>query len=285
MCTLRNLQQLPAAAERYRSPPATAAGWRIKILFNANRSFRFTACGHVSVVLRHRPFQFSAFSRVLSIWGILEQLATIRFETTTFSWSGWVTGARCSDYTERAVQPRAPSPAAVSPYTIGRKGLATPGRRFPHHGDLRRGPAGAIAHCCRSHCRYCPHVTPVASPVLTLDRLAGRSSFLLHSASEQEGQGRRSSSAAAATAVRKLTDEVAGRGVATHSSGNHAQALALAAQMRGIPAHIVMPSNASPIKRPRFVRAMASEGHRLRAEPGSRGTTTAPAWWPRPARR
>ncbi|ATY60425.1 Pyridoxal-phosphate dependent [Cordyceps militaris] len=38
------------------------------------------------------------------------------------------------------------------------------------------------------------------------------------------------------------------RGVATHSSGNHAQALALAAREHGIPAHIVMPSVSVPAK-------------------------------------
>jgi len=46
-----------------------------------------------------------------------------------------------------------------------------------------------------------------------------------------------------------LSDEDASRGVVTHSSGNHAQALALAAKMRGIPAHIVMPENAPEVKR------------------------------------
>lgn len=50
-------------------------------------------------------------------------------------------------------------------------------------------------------------------------------------------------------AVQKLSDTEAARGVVTHSSGNHAQALALAAKMRGIPAHIVMPSTASPVKK------------------------------------
>ena len=40
----------------------------------------------------------------------------------------------------------------------------------------------------------------------------------------------------------------AARGVVTHSSGNHAQALALAARMRGIPAHIVLPENAPAVK-------------------------------------
>jgi len=45
----------------------------------------------------------------------------------------------------------------------------------------------------------------------------------------------------------KLPDHTPG--VVTHSSGNHAQALALAARLRGIPAHIVMPSNAPTAKR------------------------------------
>ena len=47
----------------------------------------------------------------------------------------------------------------------------------------------------------------------------------------------------------KLTDADAKRGVVTHSSGNHAQALALAAKLRGIPAHIVMPRSATPVKK------------------------------------
>jgi threonine dehydratase len=53
----------------------------------------------------------------------------------------------------------------------------------------------------------------------------------------------------ACNAVYSLTDEEAARGVCTHSSGNHAQALALAARMRGIPAYIVMPSNAPSVKK------------------------------------
>lgn len=49
-------------------------------------------------------------------------------------------------------------------------------------------------------------------------------------------------------AVRTLDARDAQRGVATHSSGNHAQALALAARQRGIRAHIVMPESAPRIK-------------------------------------
>jgi len=53
----------------------------------------------------------------------------------------------------------------------------------------------------------------------------------------------------ACNAVYALSDEEAARGVSTHSSGNHAQALALAAKMRGIPAYIVMPNNAPQVKK------------------------------------
>jgi threonine dehydratase len=48
----------------------------------------------------------------------------------------------------------------------------------------------------------------------------------------------------ATNAVFSLTDAESRRGVVTHSSGNHAAAVARAAQLRGIPAYLVMPSNA-----------------------------------------
>ncbi len=53
----------------------------------------------------------------------------------------------------------------------------------------------------------------------------------------------------ACNAVYSLSDTEAARGVCTHSSGNHAAALALAARMRGIPAYIVMPNNAPSVKK------------------------------------
>src|SRR5215212_3371299 len=53
----------------------------------------------------------------------------------------------------------------------------------------------------------------------------------------------------ACNAVFSLSEAEAARGVCTHSSGNHAQALALAARMRGIPAYIVMPNNAPAVKK------------------------------------
>lgn len=50
-------------------------------------------------------------------------------------------------------------------------------------------------------------------------------------------------------AVFGLSDELAARGVCAASSGNHGQALAAAAAERGIRATVVMPENASPVKR------------------------------------
>jgi len=52
----------------------------------------------------------------------------------------------------------------------------------------------------------------------------------------------------ATNAVFALTDAEAARGVVTHSSGNHAAALARAARLRGIAALVVMPTNAPRAK-------------------------------------
>lgn len=89
------------------------------------------------------------------------------------------------------------------------------------------------------------HRTPVAT-CRTLDRLAGRELFFKCEQLQKAGAFK---FRGACNAVRKLPDAVAARGVVTHSSGNHAGALALAAQLRGIPAHVVMPRGASPVKR------------------------------------
>ena len=86
----------------------------------------------------------------------------------------------------------------------------------------------------------------------------------------------------ACNAVLKLTDGQASRGVVTHSSGNHAAALALAARMRGIPAYLVMPADVTEAKK-RAVEAYGgnvilcepslaardSESERVRRETGA----------------
>jgi threonine dehydratase len=63
----------------------------------------------------------------------------------------------------------------------------------------------------------------------------------------------------AANAILSLPEAEARRGVATHSSGNHAQALALAARARGIAAHVVMPTSAPAVKQ----QAVADYGARI----------------------
>lgn len=89
------------------------------------------------------------------------------------------------------------------------------------------------------------HRTPVAT-CATLDGLAGRALFLKCENLQRVGAFKYRG---ATNAVRQLTDEQAARGVVTHSSGNHAQALARAAAERGIDAHIVMPRGAPICKR------------------------------------
>ena len=87
------------------------------------------------------------------------------------------------------------------------------------------------------------------TPVLTcdaIDGLAGASLFFKCENFQKVGAFKMRG---ATNAVLSLSDEEAAWGVATHSSGNHAQALALAARNRGIPAYIVMPSNAPAVKR------------------------------------
>ncbi len=63
----------------------------------------------------------------------------------------------------------------------------------------------------------------------------------------------------ATNAVLSLSEKDAQKGVLTHSSGNHAAALSLAARMRNIVAHIVMPRNAPAVKK----AAVRSYGGRI----------------------
>ncbi len=96
-------------------------------------------------------------------------------------------------------------------------------------------------------CRISPHLhrTPVMSSHL-LDQLTGANVFFkcehLQKAGAFKARG-------AINAAFSLDDAAAAAGVATHSSGNHGAALAMAASARNIPAHIVMPSNAPRVKK------------------------------------
>ena len=88
------------------------------------------------------------------------------------------------------------------------------------------------------------HRTPAITSG-TMDRLAGRS---LHFKAEHLQRVGAFKFRGALNAVQCLPEDRAAAGVVTHSSGNFAQALALAARLRGIPAHIVMPSTAPAVK-------------------------------------
>src|SRR2546427_5349285 len=97
-----------------------------------------------------------------------------------------------------------------------------------------------------AHARIAPHIP--RTPVLTsasLDAMAGARLFFKCDNFQKTGSFK---IRGATNAVFSLSEEEAARGVVTHSSGNHAAALACAARWRGIPAWIVMPKNAPAVK-------------------------------------
>jgi threonine dehydratase len=103
-----------------------------------------------------------------------------------------------------------------------------------------------LDHVREAHARIRERIR--RTPVLTsarLDELSGASLFFKCENFQKTGSFK---ARGAMNAVLSLTDAEAGRGVATHSSGNHAAALSWAAGLRGIPATVVMPRTASPIK-------------------------------------
>src|SRR5437764_8989684 len=108
-----------------------------------------------------------------------------------------------------------------------------------------------------AHERIRPHIR--RTPVLTSSRLdvgTGASLFFKCENFQKVGAFK---ARGATNAVFSLADATARRGVATHCSGNHGSALARAAKLRGIPAHIVMPSNSAKVK----LRAVESYGARI----------------------
>tara|TARA_B110000014_G_scaffold180373_1_gene129755 strand:+ start:485 stop:1465 length:981 start_codon:yes stop_codon:yes gene_type:complete len=88
------------------------------------------------------------------------------------------------------------------------------------------------------------HRTPILTSK-TLDRLAGRKLFFKCENFQKVGAFK---FRGGWNAISMLSDKNAENGVCTHSSGNHAQAVAYAALKRGIPAYIVMPNNSPDVK-------------------------------------
>jgi threonine dehydratase len=101
------------------------------------------------------------------------------------------------------------------------------------------------------------HVTPVLT-CATIDRLAGASLFFKCENFQKVGAFK---FRGACNAVLQLTADERRRGVITHSSGNHAQALALAGRLVGVPVCVVMPTTAPAVKRE------ATEGYGARVVP------------------
>ena len=97
-----------------------------------------------------------------------------------------------------------------------------------------------------AHERIRPYIH--RTPVITceaLDRLIGARLYFKCENVQKAGAFK---ARGACNAVFSLSDDEARRGVLTHSSGNHAGALARAAKLRGVEAHIVMPTNSRQVK-------------------------------------
>lgn len=105
----------------------------------------------------------------------------------------------------------------------------------------------SLSDISAAHARIQPFIH--RTPILTseaIDAIAGCNIYFKCENFQKVGAFK---ARGAANAVMKLTDAQRAKGVATHSSGNHAAALARAATVAGIPSYIVMPSNAPEIKK------------------------------------
>lgn len=102
--------------------------------------------------------------------------------------------------------------------------------------DLTLDDLGAAATRIAAHARV--------TPVLDSEALDAASGATLYFKAEHLQRGGAFKLRGALNAVWALDDATAARGVVTHSSGNHGNALALAARSRGIPAHVVVPEGA-----------------------------------------
>ncbi|MBN1199276.1 MAG: pyridoxal-phosphate dependent enzyme [Bacteroidales bacterium] len=107
-------------------------------------------------------------------------------------------------------------------------------------------PAPTLQEITEAHRRIAPfiHRTPVYT-CQGINRIAGAEIWFKCENMQKVGAFK---ARGATNAIRSLEPGLLKHGVATHSSGNHAQALSWAARLIGTPAHIVMPSNSSKVK-------------------------------------
>lgn len=113
-------------------------------------------------------------------------------------------------------------------------------------------------------------VTPVMQSA-ALDAMVGAT---LHFKCEHLQRGGAFKFRGACNAVWSLTNDAAARGVVTHSSGNHGNALALAAATRGVEAHVVVPEGAVRAKVD-AIKAAGATLHRCAATQAAREAETA----------
>ncbi|PWG16861.1 serine dehydratase [Salibaculum griseiflavum] len=98
-----------------------------------------------------------------------------------------------------------------------------------------------------AHKRIAPHIR--RTPVRVSDHLNDLTGAQLFFKCENFQEPGAFKVRGAANAVFGLEDAAAARGVATHSSGNHASCLSYAAMRRGIPCNVVMPHTAPQAKK------------------------------------
>lgn len=107
--------------------------------------------------------------------------------------------------------------------------------------------APTFADIAAAHARIAPHVH--RTPILTCSAIDAMVGGRLLFKCENFQKAGAFKARGAFNAVLALDSAAASRGVVTHSSGNHAGALALAARNRGIPAWVVMPHTAPAVKK------------------------------------
>lgn len=98
---------------------------------------------------------------------------------------------------------------------------------------------------CHNRIKPFVHNTPVLTSRL-IDAMVGASLFFKCENFQKMGAFKMRG---AANAIMQLSEKQRQKGVVTHSSGNFAQALSLAAQSLGVKAYIIMPSNAPQVKK------------------------------------
>lgn len=138
----------------------------------------------------------------------------------------------------------------------------------PVANPLGKSPSPTLADIQAAAVRIAPHVH--RTPVMTCSAIDGMVGTSLHFKCENLQKVGAFKFRGACNTVLSLSDDELENGIATHSSGNHGAAVALAAQLRGTTSVVVMPSNTSAVKE----AAVAHYGARIvHCEPNEESRT------------